>query len=87
MLPTKCHWGAFAGTDLEQQLKSRGVDTVVLTGISTNAGVEPVSTRILPSLAFMDDLERDRIAATRLAAINRAPSRLGSPGMPMIIGE
>jgi nicotinamidase-related amidase len=32
--------GAFAGTDLEQQLKSRGVDTVVLTGISTNAGVE-----------------------------------------------
>jgi nicotinamidase-related amidase len=37
---TKRHWGAFAGTDLEQQLKSRGIDTVVLTGISTNAGVE-----------------------------------------------
>jgi nicotinamidase-related amidase len=37
---TKRHWGAFAGTDLEQQLRSRGVDTVVLTGISTNAGVE-----------------------------------------------
>ena len=32
--------GAFAGTDLEQQLKTRGVDTVVLTGISTNVGVE-----------------------------------------------
>jgi nicotinamidase-related amidase len=40
ILITKRHWGAFAGTDLEQQLKSRGVDTVVLTGISTNAGVE-----------------------------------------------
>jgi nicotinamidase-related amidase len=40
MLVTKRHWGAFAGTDLEQQLKSRGIDTVVLTGISTNAGVE-----------------------------------------------
>src|SRR6201993_2619341 len=39
-LVTKRHWGAFAGTDLEQQLKSRGIDTVVLTGISTNAGVE-----------------------------------------------
>ena len=37
---TKRHWAAFAGTDLEQQLKSRGIDTVVLTGISTNAGVE-----------------------------------------------
>ncbi len=32
--------GAFAGTDLEQQLKTRGIDTVVLTGISTNIGVE-----------------------------------------------
>ena len=40
ILITKRHWGAFAGTDLEQQLKSRGIDTVVLTGISTNIGVE-----------------------------------------------
>jgi nicotinamidase-related amidase len=40
ILLTKRHWGAFAGTDLEQQLKARGVDTVVLTGISTNVGVE-----------------------------------------------
>ena len=40
ILITKRHWGAFAGTDLEQQLRSRGVDTVVLTGISTNIGVE-----------------------------------------------
>jgi nicotinamidase-related amidase len=40
ILITKRHWGAFAGTDLEQQLKARGIDTVVLTGISTNAGVE-----------------------------------------------
>jgi nicotinamidase-related amidase len=40
ILVTKRHWGAFTGTDLEQQLKSRSIDTVVLTGISTNAGVE-----------------------------------------------
>ena len=40
ILVTKRHWGAFAGTNLEQQLKSRGIDTVVLTGISTNVGVE-----------------------------------------------
>jgi nicotinamidase-related amidase len=40
ILLTKRHWGAFAGTDLEHQLKTRGVDTVVLAGISTNAGVE-----------------------------------------------
>jgi nicotinamidase-related amidase len=40
ILVTKRHWGAFAGTDLEQQLKTRGIDTVILTGISTNSGVE-----------------------------------------------
>ena len=40
ILITKRHWGAFAGTDLEQTLKQRGIDTVVLTGISTNIGVE-----------------------------------------------
>jgi nicotinamidase-related amidase len=37
---TKRHWGAFAGTGLEQLLKQHGVDTVVLLGISTNVGVE-----------------------------------------------
>jgi nicotinamidase-related amidase len=40
VLITKRHWGAFAGTELEQALKQRGIDTVVLGGISTNMGVE-----------------------------------------------
>ncbi|MGA9529045.1 MAG: hydrolase [Terriglobales bacterium] len=40
LLITKRHWGAFAGTELEQLLKRRGVDTVVLGGIATNIGVE-----------------------------------------------
>jgi nicotinamidase-related amidase len=40
VLITKRHWGALGGTDLEEQVRSRGVDTVVLAGISTNAGVE-----------------------------------------------
>jgi nicotinamidase-related amidase len=40
LLITKRHWGAFAGTELEQVLKERGIDTVVIGGISTNAGVE-----------------------------------------------
>jgi nicotinamidase-related amidase len=40
LLITKRHWGAFAGTELEHTLRQRGVDTVVLGGISTNIGVE-----------------------------------------------
>jgi nicotinamidase-related amidase len=40
LLITKRHWGAFAGTPLEQELRSRGVETVVLAGVATNMGVE-----------------------------------------------
>ncbi|MEL0553602.1 hydrolase [Raoultella lignicola] len=37
---TKRQWGAFYGTDLELQLRRRGVDTIILCGIATNIGVE-----------------------------------------------
>jgi len=40
LLITKRHWGAFAGTELERELRSRGIETVVLAGIATNIGVE-----------------------------------------------
>ena len=37
---TKRHWGAFHGTELDLQLRRRGVRTIVLGGIATNFGVE-----------------------------------------------
>jgi nicotinamidase-related amidase len=37
---TKHHWGAFTGTDLDLQLRRRGVKTIVLGGVATNFGVE-----------------------------------------------
>lgn len=37
---TKRQWGAFYGTDLELQLRRRGIKTIVLCGISTTHGVE-----------------------------------------------
>jgi nicotinamidase-related amidase len=36
----KRQWGAFHGTELDLQLRRRGVDTIVLTGVATNFGVE-----------------------------------------------
>jgi nicotinamidase-related amidase len=39
-LITKHQWGAFYGTDLDLQLRRRGIDTIVLCGIATNIGVE-----------------------------------------------
>ena len=37
---TKRQWGAFYGTELALQLRRRGIDTILLAGISTNVGVE-----------------------------------------------
>ena len=37
---TKRQWGAFYGTDLDLQLRRRGIRTIVLGGIATNMGVE-----------------------------------------------
>jgi nicotinamidase-related amidase len=37
---TKRHWGAFYGTELDLQLRRRGVRCIVLGGIATNIGVE-----------------------------------------------
>jgi len=36
----KRQWGAFYGTDLDLQLRRRGINTIVLCGISTNIGVD-----------------------------------------------
>ncbi|MBU6232032.1 hydrolase [Patescibacteria group bacterium] len=40
LIVTKRQWGAFYGTELDMQLRRRGVTTIVLCGISTNIGVE-----------------------------------------------
>ncbi len=37
---TKRQWGAFHGTELDLQLRRRGIATIVLGGIATNFGVE-----------------------------------------------
>ncbi len=36
----KHHWGAFYGTELDLQLRRRGIQRIVLGGIATNFGVE-----------------------------------------------
>lgn len=37
---TKHQWGAFYGTELDLQLRRRGITTLLMCGISTNFGVE-----------------------------------------------
>jgi nicotinamidase-related amidase len=40
ILITKSTWGAFFMTDLDSELKNRGVDAIVLGGVATHIGVE-----------------------------------------------
>ncbi|SRR5579875_1491692 len=39
-LITKHQWGAFYGTDMDLQLRRRGIETIVLCGIATGFGVD-----------------------------------------------
>jgi len=40
LVVAKRQWGAFYGTELDQLLRRRGIDTLLLGGIATNFGVE-----------------------------------------------
>ncbi|MFE2635405.1 isochorismatase family protein [Streptomyces scopuliridis] len=40
IIVTKQVWGSFHGTDLDLQLRRRGITQVVLTGVATSLGVE-----------------------------------------------
>ncbi|CAM2158718.1 MULTISPECIES: isochorismatase family protein [Paraburkholderia] len=54
----KRQWGAFHGTNLEQQLRRRGIDTIVLGGIATNFGVESTARAAFDQgfkLVFVED--------------------------------
>ena len=55
---TKRQWGAFYGTNLEQQLRRRGITTIVMGGIATNFGVESTARWAFDSgyeLVFAED--------------------------------
>ena len=63
---TKRSWGAFATTDLEHQLKARGVTQVVVTGVATSVGVEATARQayehgfnVTLALDAMTDLRDD----------------------------
>lgn len=59
---TKRQWGAFYGTELELQLRRRGVNTIVLGGIATNFGVESTA-RDAYERGFAQVLVEDAMAA------------------------
>lgn len=59
---TKKQWGAFYGTELGLQLRRRGIRTIVLSGISTNIGVESTA-RFAYEHAYQQIFAKDAMAA------------------------
>jgi nicotinamidase-related amidase len=65
-LITKRQWGAFYGTDLDLQLRRRGLTTIVLTGIATCFGVESTA-RTAFELGYEQIFVEDAMAALTAA--------------------
>ncbi|WP_114239718.1 isochorismatase family protein [Dyella sp. C9] len=85
---TKTTWGAFASTDLETRLKSRGVTQVVVTGVATGTGVESTARQAY-ELGFNVTLAIDAMSDVRPEAhdysIAHVFPRLGETGTTQAI--
>ncbi len=80
LLITKQTWGAFTGTDLDARLRARGVTQVVLSGISTSAGVESTARSAHEHgyhVALVTDAMTDRDAELHDHSVQRIFPRLG----------
>lgn len=80
---TKTTLGAFLSTDLDAQLKARGVTQIVLTGISTTSGVESTARSAYElgyNVAFVTDAMLDTDVEAHEASIARQFPKLGELG-------
>jgi nicotinamidase-related amidase len=77
---TKRQWGAFYGTELDLQLRRRGIETIVLGGISTNIGVESTARAAYEhgySLVLVEDAMSSGAPEHHAASLNHIFPRLG----------
>ena len=80
MVVAKRQWGAFYGTDLDLQLRRRGVRTIVMGGIATNIGVESTARAAFDrdyELVFAEDAMASVSAEAHGSAVNGIFPRMG----------
>jgi nicotinamidase-related amidase len=80
LLITKRQWGAFYDTGLDQQLRRRGVRTIVLGGIATNYGVESTGRAAFDQgyqLVFAEDAMSSVAAEAHDFAVQHIFPRMG----------
>ncbi|MFJ4678096.1 MULTISPECIES: isochorismatase family protein [unclassified Kitasatospora] len=83
LVVTKHNWGAFHGTDLDVQLRRRGVTQIVLTGVATSIGVESTARaahehgyHVTPVVDAMTDMDPE----AHRNSVERIFPRLGETG-------
>jgi nicotinamidase-related amidase len=77
---TKRQWGAFYGTDLEQQLRRRQMRAIVMGGIATNFGVESTARAAMDrgyELVFAEDAMSSLSAEAHGFAVKNIFPRMG----------
>ena len=80
LLIVKRQWGAFYGTDLDQQLRRRGIRTIVIGGIATNFGVESTARAAFDrgyALIFVEDAMASFSAEMHDFAVQHIFKRMG----------
>ncbi len=77
---SKRQWGAFYGTELDLQLRRRGIGTIILTGVSTNVGVESTARDALErgyEQVFVEDAVSARDAGEHVHTVRVVFPRIG----------
>jgi nicotinamidase-related amidase len=80
---TKRNPGAFHGTDLDLQLRRRGVTQIVLTGIATTSGVESTARAAYDhgyNVALVTDAMADGDADNHRHSVTKVFPRIGETG-------
>ena len=80
LIVVKRQWGAFYGTDLDQQLRRRGIQTIVIGGIATNFGVESTARQAFDQgyqLVFVEDATTSMNEAWHRFTVDNVFPRMG----------
>ncbi|MFI6773375.1 hydrolase [Nocardia sp. NPDC050412] len=80
---TKRNWGAFYGTDLDLQLRRRGITQIVLAGIATSIGVESTARAAHEHgyhVTLATDAMTDSDAEAHRHSVGKIFPRLGETG-------
>ncbi len=76
----KRQWGAFTGTELDLQLRRRGIRTIVLGGVATNMGVESTAraaNELGYAQVFVEDAMTSMSEEMHLFSVRHILPRLG----------